>query len=356
MNALTRYGTEIGGFKFERGLPEPEITDDDILIEVKAAGICGADLKHYGIENGATDNKRIAGHEFSGIIVKAGKNVTDWHVGQRVVSENTAYACGKCHACEIGNFLVCPYKRSFGLSPNTDGGFTKYVKVPGYIMNLYKNCLFEIPENVSFEEASMLDPIGNAYMAVAQRSNLLPGDNVVVFGAGTLGLGCVQMAKIMGAAEIIVVASSANEAVRFPVAKKFGATHCISYDKENVEEKILELVGENNIPIVYDCAGSPSVLKQSLNILRTNGQIIRVGMSFLPLNFSINDLSMKAIDLVGHMAYNTVSLKHVLTLLERKMFDAKSMITHILPLSDWQEGFELMKNRQGIKVILKYDE
>ena len=79
-------------------------------------------------------------------------------------------------------------------------------------------------------------------------------------------------------------------------------------------------------------------------------------MSFLPLNFSINDLSMKAIDLVGHMAYNTVSLKHVLTLLERKMFDAKSMITHILPLSDWQEGFELMKSRQGIKVILKYDE
>jgi Threonine dehydrogenase and related Zn-dependent dehydrogenases len=356
MKGLCRYGTEIGGFKFEENLPEPEISDDDLLIEVKAAGICGADLKHYGIDNGATTGKRIAGHEFSGIVVETGKNVTDWKVGDRVVSENTGYVCGKCYACSVGNYLLCPHKRSLGLSVGMDGGFTKYVKIPGQVMQVYKNCLFRIPDHVSFEEAAMLDPIGNAYMAVAQRSHLLPGDNVVIFGAGPIGLLCLEMAKLMGAAEIILVASSRNRDVRFKVAEKLGATHCIAYDEENVVDRIQEIVGDYNIPLVFDCAGSPQVLEQSLQIVRTNGQIVRVGMSYLPLNFSINDLSMKAITLTGHMAYNTVSLKHSLRLLERGMIDAKSLITHRLPLSEWDKGFRLFKNREAIKVILHYDD
>ncbi|WP_100488522.1 zinc-binding dehydrogenase [Sporolactobacillus pectinivorans] len=356
MKGLCRYGTEIGGFHFEENLPEPEISDDDLLIEVKAAGICGADLKHYDIDNGATTGKRIAGHEFSGVVVKAGKNVIDWKVGDRVVSENTGYVCGKCYACSVGNYLLCPHKRSLGLSVGMDGGFTKYVKIPGQVMQVYKNCLFQIPDNVSFEEAAMLDPIGNAYMSVAQRSNLLPGDHVVIFGAGPIGLLCLEMAKLMGAAEIILVASSRNRHVRFKVAEKLGATHCIAYDEENVADRVKEIVGEYNIPIVFDCAGSPQVLEQALQIVRSTGQIVRVGMSYLPLNFSINDLSMKAITLTGHMAYNTVSLKHSLRLLERGMIDAKSLITHRLPLSEWEKGFKLMKSRDAIKVILHYDD
>jgi threonine dehydrogenase-like Zn-dependent dehydrogenase len=355
MNGLVRYGVEVGGFKYEENLPEPTIGEDDLLIEVKAAGICGADMKHYGIDNGETEGKRIAGHEFAGVVVETGRNVTDWKVGDRVVSENTGYACGKCHACSVGNFLVCPHKRSLGLSVGMDGGFTKYVRIPGQIMQIYKNCLFRIPDNVSFEEASMLDPIGNAYMSVAQRSNLLPGDHVVIFGAGPIGLLCLQMAKLMGAAEIILIASSRNRHVRFKVAEKLGATHCLAYDEVDVVERVKEIVGEDNIPVIFDCAGSPQVLEQALQIVRTNGQIVRVGMSFLPLNYSINDLSMKAITLTGHMAYNTVSLKHSLRLLERGMIDAKSLITHRLPLSEWDKGFRLMKDRDAIKVILHYD-
>lgn len=264
MKGLVRYGLKIGGFKFEYNLPNPVIGDDDLLIEVKAAGICGADLKHYGIENGETIEKRIAGHEFSGVIVEAGKNVVDWKVGDRVVSENTGYACGKCHACSVGNFLVCPEKKSLGLSPGMDGGFTKYVKIPGQILKIYKNCLFRIPDNVSFEEAAILDPLSNAYMALAQRSKLLPGENVVIFGAGTLGLFSVQIAKLMGAANIILVASKRNKHVRFKVAEKVGATHLITYDEEDVETRIKEIVGENSIPVIVDCAGSPQVLEQSL--------------------------------------------------------------------------------------------
>lgn len=358
MNGLVRYGTEIGHFRFETDLPVPQLGKDDLLVEVKASGICGADLKHYGVENDAVEsveNRRIVGHEFSGVIVEIGENVTDWSVGERVVSENTGGACGKCHACSIGNFLVCPYKKSLGLTVGMDGGFTKYVKIPGKILEIYKNAIFKIPDNVSFEEAALLDPFGNAYMALAQRSKFLPGENLVIFGAGPLALCTVQIAKLMGAANIILIASKRNEAVRFKIGKELGVTHFIVNDEEDVVSRVKEITGENGVGVILDCAGPPEVLKQSLDIIRTNGQIVRVGMSFEPVNFSINDLSMNAITLTGHMAYDTTSLKNVLNLLAKGMIDANSLITHRLPLSQWEKGFELMLNREAVKVMLKYD-
>jgi threonine dehydrogenase-like Zn-dependent dehydrogenase len=354
MKAVVRYGTPtlFGGYKYI-DVPEPVIGDEDLLLEVKAAAICGADLKHFGIDNGSNNYLSVWGHEFSGLIVKAGKDVTDWKVGDRVVSDNTGYVCGKCHACSVGNYLLCPDKKSLGLG--MDGGFTKYVRIPGQILRVYKNCIFRIPDEVSFEEAAILDPISNAYMALAQRSQLLPGENVVIFGAGPLGLFSLQMAKLMGAARIILVGLGVDKQYRFKVAEKLGATHLIVGDEEDAPARILEIAGRNEIPLVVDCAGAPSVLKQSLGIVRTNGQIVRVGMGYTPLEFSINDLSMKAISLTGHMAYNTVSWKNSINLLKSGMLDAHSMITHRLPLSRWEDGFRLMLGREAIKVILSYD-
>lgn len=354
MKAIVRYGTPtlFGGYRY-MDVPEPKIGDGDLLVEVKASAICGADLKHFGVDNGSDNRLSVWGHEFSGVIVETGKGVTDWKVGDRVVSDNTGYVCGKCHACSVGNYLTCPDKKSLGLG--MDGGFTKYVRIPAQVLQVYKNCLFMVPGNVSFEEAALLDPISNAYMALAQRSQLLPGDNVVIFGAGPLGLFSLQMAKLMGAANIIMVGLEVDTHVRFGVARKLGATHLIVGDREDASARITEIVGRNEIPLVIDCAGAPAVLKQSLGIVRTNGQIVRVGMGYTPLEFSINDLSMKAITLTGHMAYNTVSWKNSINLLKRGMLDAKSMITHRLPLSKWEDGFRLMLGREAIKVILTYD-
>jgi threonine dehydrogenase-like Zn-dependent dehydrogenase len=354
MKALVKYGSKllVGGYKYI-DVPIPTIGPDDLLIEVKAAGICGSDREHFGIDNGSTELLAIWGHEFSGVITRTGKNVIDWKVGDRVVSENTGYVCGKCHACSVGNFLVCPEKKSLGLG--MDGGFTKYVKIPGQIMQIHKNCLFRIPDNISFEEAAVLEPISNAYMALAQRSNLLPGEDVVIFGAGTLGLCSVQIAKIMGAANIILVGFKADHEVRFKVAERLGATHLIAGDEENVGTRISQIAGKNGIGLVVDCAGTPTVLKQALEIVRSNGQIIRVGLGRTPLDFSINELSRKAINLIGHMGYDTTSWKNSINLLKKGKIDVKSMITHRLPLSKWEEGFKLMINKKAIKVILFYD-
>ena len=223
MKALARYGKEFGGYRLI-DVAEPVCGDDDLIIEIKAAAICGADMKHFRVENGSDTLNSIRGHEFAGEIVRVGKNVTDWHVGQRVVSDNSAHVCGVCPACEQGDFLCCESKVNLGLDNNTwGGGFSKYCLVPGEILKIHRHALWEIPENVKYEEAAVLDPICNAYKAVAQQSHLLPGQDVVVFGTGPLGLFSVQIAKLMGAVNIVMVGLEDDVKVRFGVAPAAGS-------------------------------------------------------------------------------------------------------------------------------------
>lgn len=354
MKALVKYGSgsEFGGYRYE-DVPVPTVGDEDILLEVKAVAICGADLKHYKVENGSTKFDSVRGHEFAGEIVQVGKNVTDWKVGQRVVSDNTGHVCGVCPACEKGDFLLCPEKVNLGLGMN--GGFTKYVKIPGEILRIHRHAIWELPENVSYEEAAILDPVCNAYNALAEESHLLPGEDVVIFGTGPLGLFSVQIAKIMGAANIIMVGLNDDTKVRFDIAKKLGATHIINGEQEDVVKRAQEISGKYGIGLVVDCAGANIVLKQAIEMVRTNGQILRVGMGFKPLEFSINDISMKGVSIIGHMAYNATTWRNCINLLQKGMIDCKALITHRLPLSKWQEGFDLMVNRDAIKVIMTYD-
>ena len=159
MKALARYGKEFGGYRMI-DVPEPECGPEDIIIEIKAAAICGADMKHYKVDNGSDKFNSIRGHEFAGEIVKVGELVKDWKVGQRVVSDNSAHVCGVCPACEQGDFLCCENKVNLGLDNNTwGGGFSKYCKVPGEILRIHKHAIWEIPENLKYEEAAVLDPI-----------------------------------------------------------------------------------------------------------------------------------------------------------------------------------------------------
>lgn len=357
MKALAKYGkpAEFGTYHFI-DIPEPECGDDDIIIEIKAAAICGADMKHFRVDNGSTEFGSVRGHEFSGEIVEVGKNVKDWHVGQRIVSDNTGHVCGKCPACMRGDFLLCSEHINLGLGYGYSGGFTKLCKIPGEILKIHPQAIWEIPENVSYEEAAVLDPISNAYKALAQQSSLLPGENVVVFGTGPLGLFSVQIAKIMGATNIIMVGLQDDTKVRFAVAEQCGATACVNGSVENVVERCQELCGgKDSIGLVVDCAGANISLKQGIDMLRNNGELVRVGMGFKPLEFSINDISMRNISIIGHQAYDSVSWANSIALLKAGMIQVKPLITHRLGLSQWEEGFTAMANKDAIKVIFHYD-
>lgn len=355
MKALARYGKEFGGYRMI-DVPKPVCGSEDIIVEIKAAAICGADMKHYKVENGSDEFNSIRGHEFAGEIVEVGEKVIDWKVGQRVVSDNTGHVCGTCPACEQGDFLCCEHKVNLGLDGNTwGGGFTKYCLIPGEILKIHKHAIWEIPENVKYEEAAVLDPISNAYKAVAQQAHLLPGQDVVVFGTGPLGLFSIQIARIMGAVNIIMVGLEEDTKVRFGVAKELGATHVVNGSREDVVRRCLEICGRDNLGLVIECSGANIALKQAIEMLRPNGEVVRVGMGFKPLNFSINDITAWNKSIIGHMAYDSTSWRNAIRLLESGKIKVQPMITHRLGLSQWKEGFEAMAVKEAIKVIFHYD-
>ena len=355
MKALARYGKQFGGYRLI-DVPAPVCGPDDVVIEIKAAAICGADMKHFKVENGSDEFNSIRGHEFAGDIVEVGTNVTDWKVGQRVVSDNSAHVCGVCPACERGDFLCCEHKLNLGLDYNTwGGGFSRYCLIPGEILKIHKHALWEIPEKVTYEEAAVLDPICNAYKAVAQQSSLLPGQDAVVFGTGPLGLFSVQMARIMGAVNIVMVGLQEDTKVRFGIAKELGATHCVNGSAEDVVARCQEICGRDNLGLVIECSGANIALKQAIEMLRPNGEVIRVGMGLRPLEFSINDITTWNKSIIGHMAYDSTSWRNAMRLLESGAVKVQPMITHRIGLSHWEEGFQAMADKEAIKVIITYD-
>lgn len=350
MKALVKYGLGKDETEF-RDVPIPEISDDDLLIEVKAAGVCGSDIAFQdGHHANICKPPVVLGHEFSGVVAKVGKNVTDWKVGQRVVSDNTGYVCGKCYACSTADYLSCPDR--LGIGYGMDGGFTNYVKIPGQIMKIFPNCLMEIPECMSFEEAAILDPCCNAYMAVVQEARLMPGEFAAVFGVGALGLFSIQAARVAGAAKIIAIGLS-GDAERMEIAKKFGATDILYSDKCDVVEEVMKITGGDGVQVVCDCAGPAVVTKIATQIARPSiGTIVKIGYDEKPFNHSLDPFIDSAISLKGHFGYNWVSWRNVMNLVVAGKLNLKDMITHRLHVTDFYEALDLMRRQKSIKIIL----
>ena len=333
-----------------RDIPVPEIGDDDVLLEIKAAGLCGSDLAFAEGEHAdILFPPVVLGHEFSGIVSKVGKNVTEWRPGDRVVSENTGTVCGKCYACMTADYLSCPER--LGLGYGMDGGFAKYCKILGVTLKRFPNSLIRMPDSMSFEEAAILDPACNAYMAVVQEGKLMPGEDAVVFGAGALGQFSIEAARAAGAARIIVIGLAADEG-RFKLAKAHGATDFIFADKADAVAEVLALTDGEGVSLAIDCAGANAVLKQAIQLVRTNGTIVKVGYDHHPVGYSFDDVVGRAISVKGHFGYDSISWRNVINLYKAGKFTLKTAITHRLNISQIQEALDLLRRREAIKVIL----
>ncbi|WP_103062437.1 zinc-binding dehydrogenase [Actinomyces qiguomingii] len=355
MKALARYGKEFGGYRLI-DVPVPQIGEEDLLVKVGAATICGADMKHFRVDNGSQEFNSIRGHEFAGEIVKVGSRVTDWHVGQRVVSDNTGHVCGTCPACEQADFLCCENKVNIGLDNNRwGGGFTKYTIIPGEILRIHRHAIWELPDWLPYEQAAAIEPLCNSYKAVAEQTHLRPGQDVVIIGAGPLGLYSVQVAKLMGAVNIVLVGLDADVSTRFKVAKQLGATHLVNGSQEDVVARCQEICGKDNLGLVIECSGANIALEQAITMVRPNAEIVRAGMGFKPLNFPINRITEWNISLIGHMAYDSTTWRNVLRLVDHRLVQLEPMITHRFGLSEWEKGFEAMAAKDAIKVVLTYD-
>ena len=350
MIALVKFAEGKGNIEL-RDVPIPEIGEEDILLEVKAAGICGTDIGFVDEEKMSILHPPVVlGHEFAGVVSRVGSKVTSWKPGDPVVSDNTGFVCGVCFSCSVGDYLLCPQR--LGLGYGLDGGFAKYVRIDGQLLRRVPNALFRIPAGVSFEHAAVLDPAANAYRAVIQEGGLLPGEMVAVFGVGALGLFSIQMARIAGASEIIAIGLSAD-ARRFEVARKVGATRCIPADREDAAAVVREVTAGEGVALIIDAAGPSAVLAQSFSLLRNTGKIIKIGYDPHAPGFSLNPLLDKGITLRGHFGYDWLSWRNCIRLLAKGTLQIGPLITHTMSLGKWEEGFALTRSKKAVKVILK---
>ena len=343
MRAVVKYGQENDRVEL-REVPVPAIADTDVLLRVKAAGICGSDIEMWRHRfTYKVNTPVIQGHEFCGVVERTGADVREWRPGDRVVSETSAYVCGRCRFCLSGDYNMCPSRLVYGYG--TNGAFTTFVAVRQRILH-------RIPDSISFEEAAIIEPACVAYNALVVRSRIRPGDSVVVIGPGPIGVNCLQMAAIAGAGRLFLVGTSADEARLRVAVELCPRVVMLTGSFEEIVARVLEATDGYGADFVVDAAGSAETLRLSLALVRRLGQITKVGWGPEPVGFSLDLLLSKAVTLQGTYGHNGQAWENVIRLLGAGLLRLKPLISRVLTISEWRRGYELVESRNAMKVIL----
>ncbi|QQS45700.1 MAG: zinc-binding dehydrogenase [Acidobacteriota bacterium] len=335
---LTPHSVEL------REMEIPEIGEEDVLLQVGAVSVCGSDVHQYhGTQSWPVRTPVVLGHEFGGIVARTGSRVRGFREGDRVVSETAASICGRCMYCRSGEYNLCPERKGFGYGIN--GAMSNYVKVP-------ERCLHHIPDSLPFERAALTEPCCVAYNCVAVKSRIRPGDTVVVFGPGPIGLLCAEMARLDGAGTLII-AGLPQDASRLEAAKQLGVTHAVDLTETNLNDLIRGIGDGLGAHLIIDAAGASAALKSAMEIVRPAGQITKVGWGPQPLNFSIDPLVQKAVTLQGSFSHTFQNWEQVVSMLASGQINLEPVISRIGGLDDWKDCFDGMHDGNYVKSVIR---
>ncbi|WP_226527156.1 NAD(P)-dependent alcohol dehydrogenase [Metabacillus niabensis] len=322
----------------------PKVQEDEVLVKVMAVGICGSDIHYY--EHGkigryVVEKPIILGHECAGIVAEVGENVTKLKVGDRVAIE-PGITCGKCEYCKEGRYNLCP-EVQFLATPPVDGAFVQYIKHR-------EDFLFPIPDDLSFEEAALVEPFSVGIHA-AKRSMLKPGSTVSIMGMGPVGLTAIAAVKAFGASTIIVTDLEPN---RLVAAKKLGATHVINVLEENPNEEILKITNGKGVDVALETAGNPIALKSALQAVKRGGKLAIVGLppqDEIGLNVPL--IADNELDIFGIFRYSNTYPQGIKFLLA-KTPDFNCLITDRFSLEEAKVAMERarLNKKESLKVIV----
>lgn len=327
--------------------PNPKPAPGEVIIKIKYCGICGTDVHAY-LHEGLLPPGLVLGHENVGTIAEIGEGVEGWKVGERVVAGPPGL-CGECYYCKHGYPTLCEtgFSRTNGLALGHDGGMAEYMRV-----REPKTRLYRIPDSVSFEDAVLIDPMAVGLRGILQSKFQL-GDNVVVVGAGVIGLGTIQWLKLGGARHITVLQPSPRKR---ELALKFGADVGLNPLEEGaaVREKVMALYGGIGADIVFECAGTPQALQTALSVVRGAGQVLVLGVSGEPTPLVEAMLVQRETEIKATLAYGEDEIRLCLDFLAQRRFNTEGMLSDIISLDDIVEkGFEKLASTKGlVKVVV----
>lgn len=323
-------------------MPIPSPGYGEVLIKVRATSICGTDV-HINKGDYKTSIPIIIGHEFSGDIVQLGDGVTQWSVGDRVVAENINAACGTCEICRTGNSYICPSKRAYGT--DSHGAMAEY-------FSCTSKALHRIPDSVSFEDASVVEPLAVVNHAILERCHFTPEGNVVVLGSGPIGLLAVQVCRSMGSRNIILCGTGKDVRERFPLGKQFGATHLVNVERENVQTVVANLTGGVGADYVIEASGSILAAQEAIRLVGRKKSVIVIGLMGRPVTFDWDSAVFKEIDLNFSKSSSYLSWHRALSMMASGRVDVGSLITHRMDMTEWEQGMRLVEKGEAVKVIL----
>jgi L-iditol 2-dehydrogenase len=325
--------------------PDPVAGDDEVLVRVKACGICGSDVHGFTGKTGRRIPPLIMGHEAAGIIEGLGKNVSGFSKGDRVCFDSTVY-CNKCEACRTGLFNRCDKRQVLGVSVpafKRHGAFAQYVTVPWWIVS-------KIPDELSFVHAALLEPASIGTHA-ANRASISNDDTVVVIGAGTIGLFILQGARLQGAAKVIAV--DINE-FRLDLAKKIGADRLINPLESDLSEAVLQETEGKGANVTLEAVGYAKTFADAVSITRMGGQIVAVGNLEQKAEFDLQQLVAKEHTFTGSYA-SSGEFRKCIELLTSGKIKVEPLISDILPLEQGPDAFDrLLKAEENLlKIVLE---
>ncbi|MCI9328856.1 zinc-binding dehydrogenase [Schaedlerella sp.] len=326
----------------EREIPKPK--EHEVLIRIRAVGICGSDIHPY--RGNGLDRREpgiIMGHEATGDVAEIGGKVTRWKPGDRV-AVNPQINCEFCIMCRKGLPHLCDHPLLIGSSMRgfLDGAMCEYLV-------MHEKQLYHLPDEVSYDYGTFLDPLGNAIHLI-NRGGVKLGDKVVITGAGTIGLLAVQTARLAGAVKVIAVDLSDY---KLGIAKDVGATCCLKSDDPDFLEKVKQETDGMGPDVVVEAVGISTTYNLALQMCRKRGTVVALGFTKPELELAIQQIVYKELHVFGSTGYAD-ECGTTLEYLKNNMVDIEKVITHRLPLEKVKEGFDLLcePDSKAIKVIL----
>lgn len=340
MKALVKYGKSENDIEL-REISEPIPQANEVKVKVKATGICGTDLYGYS----ALKPPVVLGHETAGIVVEVGEEVKNIKAGDRVTTETTAYICGQCKFCQSKDYNLCIYRKGLGSAVN--GAFAEYFVIR-------KESIHQIPPHIDFNSASLFEPLSCATHAVTEQANLLSHETVLVLGPGPLGLLTAQIAKSLGAK--VIICGIEGDEKRLSIAKKLGINQIFNIKKKDIKSCLSKLTLGYGVDVVFECSGSVEAVEYGLNLIRKGGRYIQEGIIHKPIQLRFDQILFdKELSIIGSRTQKPSSWVKAINLVNEGKVNLEELVSDVLPLSNWKEGFRRAKKKNSIKVILQPD-
>ncbi|MBI3441093.1 MAG: L-threonine 3-dehydrogenase [Proteobacteria bacterium] len=320
----------------------PGVGPNDVLIKIKKTAICGTDIHIYNWDQWSQKNVPvglITGHEYVGVIEKTGSEVTGFKPGDRVSGEGHI-TCRTCRNCRSGKKHLCIEQKGVGV--NRQGAFAEYLSLPS------RNTV-KIPDDINDDFATIFDPFGNATHAALSFD--LVGEDILITGAGPIGIMAVAICKFAGARNVVI--TDVND-YRLGLAKKMGATRAVNVTKETLREVMSDLKMTEGFDVGLEMSGNPAAFHQMIDTMRASGKIAQLGIPPGEMSIDWSQLIFKGLTLKGIYGREVFETWHKMIAMVQSGLNLKPVITHHFPIDDFQKAFETMASGQSGKVILDW--